>query len=202
MSIEWVRTVEPLQEPITIEEAKQQARITHDQSDGLLSSYIRTAREVAEDYLGRGLFTQTWKLTLDWFEDVIYLPMAAPLQSVSSVKYYDDAGTLQTLNSTYYTVDTTCRPGRIYRAPNQYWPTVQSDRITGAVEITYVVGWTNIALIPERIKQGIRLYVTYLDMDRDGLELGGEQARKAAEACWSDRVYWRYPECGYDGTAA
>jgi len=193
--ISWVRTVDPLQEPITVEEAKQQARITHDQEDGLLQSYIRTAREAAEDYLNRGLFTQTWKLVLDRFAEVIYLPMVAPLQSVSTVKYYDENGTLQTLSNTVYTVDTVSRPGRITRGVNQTWPVLQADRLSGSVEITYVVGWTTQALIPERIKQGIRHYVTYLELDREGLEPGGDGARKAAEACWSDRVTWMDPIC-------
>jgi hypothetical protein len=139
--------------------------------------------------MARGLLTQTWALSLRRFADVIWLPRAAPLQNdvttAPVVQYYDTAGVLQTLASTSYVVDTTSRPGRIVRAPSQSWPAVQSDRLGGAVLVTYVVGWTSAALIPERIKQGLRIYVTWLDGNRDGMD--GDHCA-AAEACWNDRV--------------
>src|SRR5215471_7842608 len=199
MQFWWTRTVEPTLEPITLAEAKQHARIVQDNDDATLVRYIQAAREAAEEYLGRGLYTQTWKLTLDFFpsDDQIFLPRAAPLQSVSSVKYYDNNGALQTLSTSIYDVDTVSRPGRITRAANQVWPSTQADRNLGRVEILYVVGWTTTAAIPERIKQGIRMYVTYLDADRSGFEPQNDKARQAAEACWSDRIEWVDPVCVY-----
>lgn len=189
----WTRTVEPTTEPITLAEAKQQARITDDNSNALLLSYIKTARGAAEDHLGRGLFTQTWKFMLDDWANIIPLPMAAPLASVTSVKYYDADGVLQTLATSVYDTDTVSRPGRVVLKPSQSWPTVQSERRNGRIEIVYVVGWTTQALIPEAIKQGIRMYVTYLDLDRDGMEEGARRAREAAERCWTDRIVWTPP---------
>lgn len=185
----WSRTVDPVEEPISIAEAQAQARIPDDESAALLSAYVQTAREEAERQLGRGLFTQTWRLDLPQFAERVQLPMAAPLQSVSTVKYYDGDGTLQTLSSTYYLVDTAAWPGEVARAPGMAWPSVQSER-PRPVQITYVVGWSDQASIPERIKQGIRMYVTYLDLDRDGMEVQAEAARRAAEACWTDAVEW------------
>lgn len=193
MSWEWTRTIAPTQEPITLTEARAQARITHTSEDTLLRAYIQTAREYAETYMNRGLMTQTWKLTLPRFGDVMWLPMAAPLQSVTSVQYYDDDGTLQTLATTYYAVDTVSRPGRVVRKPDQSWPSVQWERVD-AVIITYVVGWTAVTSIPERIKHGIRQYVTALDADREGLSEYAGQAMRAAEACWSDRIEWMPPQ--------
>ncbi len=158
-------------------------------------SYIKASRQTAEEYMGRGLLTQTWKLTLSRFEDVIWLPMAAPLQSVTTVKYYDTAGVLQTLASTVYTVDTVSRPGRLVRAPVQSWPSVQLDRLSNPVEITYVVGWATAEDVPERIKQGIRLHVAYMQYDREGLDERAKYACQAASMCWSDIVYWKPPAC-------
>jgi hypothetical protein len=43
--------------------------------------------------------------------------------------------------------------------------------------------------VPARIKQGIRMYVTYLDADRDGMETQAQAALASAELCWSDRIY-------------
>ncbi len=185
----------PTTEPITLVEAKAQARITDTNSDTLLGTYIAAARHRAEQVLGYGLYTQTWRCDLSSFAEVIPLPMALQLQSITSVKYYDADGVLQTLSSTYYEMDTVRRPACLVRAANVSWPTLQADKRTGRVQITYVVGWTTTAAIPDIIKQGIKLYVTYLDADRDGLETQAAQAAAAAERCWLDRLYLVPPSC-------
>lgn len=194
MKVSWALVTKPATEPITVAEAKQHARISHDDDDATVNRFIVTARETGEEYMSRGFFTQTWQMTLDWWYDAIYLPRAAPLQSVTTVQYYDTTGTLQVLATSVYDIDTVSRPARIVLKPGQNWPALQSTRFTPRVIITYVIGWTSVDLIPERIKQGIRMYVAYLDCDREGLEEYGERARVAAEACWSDRVYWIEPE--------
>jgi uncharacterized phiE125 gp8 family phage protein len=191
--LQWIRTVDPAVPAVTLREMKDHARITQTQGDATLQRYINAATDAAEQYMNRGLVTQTWTLTLRWFADVMYLPMAAPLQNGVStapvVQYYDTAGVLQTLATTYYDVDTVSRPGRILRKANISWPALQSGKLGGRVVITYVVGWTDPALIPEKIKQGIRIYVSWLDADRDGMDPNGERGRQAAESCWSDQVY-------------
>lgn len=275
MRYAYVLVTGPTLEPITLPEAKLQARITGDDSNGVLLGYIKAARNAAEDALGRGLLTQTWRLDLSEWTDEIFLPMAAPLQhdgaihtivsntlasptvvttadahgfttgqavtiagnsgsvptingsqvvtvisdttfsivvncstggtggtvvlttpvTAPVVKYYDTDGTLQTLATTVYDVDTVSQPGRLTRAANQTWPSLQSGRVGFPIQVLYTVGWTSPTLIPDRIKQGIRSYVTYLDSDRDGLALGADAARVAAELCWSDRVHMFPLEC-------
>jgi uncharacterized phiE125 gp8 family phage protein len=187
---EWARVVPPALEPITLADVKAQARITHDDADPLLTAYIQAARETAESTMNRGLLTQTWELVLDQFYEEMWLPRAHPLQAVTAITYYDADGTLQTLAPTFYTVETVSRPGRVVRAAGYAWPPLQADRLAGRVIIRYVVGWETVEDVPERIKQGIRLFVTYLDRDRDGSTLTGESARAAAEACWDDIVTW------------
>jgi len=189
----WSRIVEPIVEPITLAEAKDQVRLTTDDNNASLNRYIKTAREAAEDTLNRGLLTQTWLLQRRQFADVMALPMAAPLQNDLStapvVQYFDPNGVLQTLATSVYLVDVVSRPARITLAPTQMWPYVQEQR-DDAVRITYVVGWQTPAQVPERIKQGIRQYVAYLDAVRDGLDVQAHAAEQAAERCWIDRVYW------------
>lgn len=187
--LQWIRTVAPAVPVVTLQDMKDHARISQPNGDATLQRYIGAATEAAEQYMNRGLMTQTWQVTLRWFADVIYLPMSAPLQSVSSVKYYDTSGVLTTLATTYYDVDLVSRPGRILRAANQSWPALQSGKLGGRVVITYVVGWLTTDLVPERIKQGIRLYVSWLDADRDGMDPNGQRGRQAAESCWADQVY-------------
>jgi len=193
---EWSMMTAPAQEPLTLDEAKLQASVTQDDENLLVVGYLKAAREAAQSFLNRALFTQTWKLQIAGFDDVIWLPMAAPLQSVTSVQYYDENGTPQTLATSYYDVDTVSEPGRIVRKPNQTYPTVQSDRLR-PVTVTYVCGWTDVDLIPEAIKQGIRVYLTAFEGGRAGQTF--DIAQKAAEACWiqAGQVFWRAPECLY-----
>ena len=189
----WSLTTAPTDEPVTVNDVKLQARITDDASDELLDFYRIAAREEAERFMGRGILTQTWTLLLDGFANIIPLPMAAPLQSVTWVKYYDENGTQQTLATSVYDTDTVSRPGRVVLKVGQSWPGTQTERKNGIVEIKYVVGWTSADLVPERIKQGIRQYVTYLDLDRDGMEVRAQDAKLAAERCWDDRINWVAP---------
>lgn len=192
----WTLVTGPTAEPISLDEAKQHARITDDNSNLVVLSYITTAREAAEAYMGRGILTQTWKLLLDGFANTMPLPMAAPLQSITSVKYYDTAGVQQTLATSVYDLDPVSRPGAVVLKVGQTWPSTQSGRINGVVEIVYVVGWTSAVAVPERIKQGLKQYVAYLDLDRDGMEERALEAMQAAERCWSDRIYWTSPQWG------
>jgi len=100
----------------------------------------------------------------------------------------------QTLSSTYYTVDTISRPGRIALAADQSWPSVQGSRKVTRIEIIYVVGYTSRDLIPEEIKQGMRVLIGNMDADRDGMDPNSEQAMRVAKMFWTDRVFWIPPE--------
>ena len=177
----------PAFEPLTLEDAKRHARIDGDDGNRTLIGFIAAAREAAEDYLGRGLITQTWRFELDAWASTIELPMAAPLQSVTGITYVDVNGATQTLSSAVYTVDTSSWPGRVLLTNTQTWPTL-GPGLQAKVKITYIVGYTTRDLIPEAIKQGLRAYVAALDADRDGLA-GGDLAMQAARLCWRDRVF-------------
>lgn len=185
----WSRTVEPTLRAISIAEAKAQARLTHSDEDGVFASMIRVAEGEAETYMQRGLLTQTLVLALPDWPERIWLPQAAPLQSVTSVEYVGTDGSVVTLASTNYIVDSTTRPACIVAAPTSSWPQLQVGREAWRVRVTYVVGWTSPALVPELIKHGLKMYVTHLDMNRDGTEGDGGAALRAAHSKWSDRVF-------------
>jgi len=186
--VNWTRTVDPVLDPLTLSEAKGQARLTHDDENGVLKSFIRASTEAAEVYLGYGLLTQTIRLTGDEWPERIWLPRARVLQSVTSVEYYDTTGALQTLASTQYVADDTTRPASIVRAANVSWPALQSTRDAWRWRVTYVVGWTSAAQIPAGIKLGLAMYVTHLDENRSGTDTDATVARVAAEQKWSDRL--------------
>lgn len=73
-----------------------------------------------------------------------------PVQSITSVQYYDQTGTLQTLDPALWQADLNSRPVRIQSTWPSPWPITQHHRM-GAVLVTYVAGYTSIALVPKSL---------------------------------------------------
>ena len=152
---------------MTTAEAKAVAQIDHSDEDTLIDSYIATARQLVEAYTGRQIVTATWDLWLNAFPGAgaVELPYGA-LQSVDHVKYYDGDGTLQTLSSSVYTVDTTREPARVYRAFGQSWPLIRDIR--DAVNIRITAGYGAASAVPEAIKTAIKFAVASWLENPDG----------------------------------
>lgn len=189
----------PGTEFISTADAKVHLKTSISAEDSLIDRMVKGVRNDVEEYLGRGLFTQTWKYVQDDWTERISLPYAAPLQSVTSLQYYDESGTLQTLDSGVYIVDTLQALGEIRRAPNQVWPTLQADR-AGRVIVTYVVGWDDVANLPPGILDGLYLLLARRwagrgDAAPDG---SGPLDCAPAEACLAKhRRFWAPPVgCG------
>lgn len=86
----------------------------------------------------------------------IYLPLP-PLQTVDSVKYYDQDGVQQTLSSSLYIVDTVSEPARITPAYGTTWPSTQ-NRIN-AVEVAFTCGYGLAVAVPDGIKSWIKIRI-------------------------------------------
>lgn len=126
-------------EPVTAAQIKTWLNISVSTYDAQLAILIKAAREEVEKRTGRALITQTITLYLDGFPTGdISLPKP-PLQSVTSVKYYDGDGVQQTVDTGDYIVDTSKQPGRVGLAAGAYWPSTQLR--AKAVEIIYIAGY-------------------------------------------------------------
>lgn len=152
-------TTAPAVEPVSVADAKEQSRIDISDDDSLIAEYLAAARKYAEDALTSSAFiTQTWQLTMDAWPggSTIYLPRA-PLQSVTSVKYYDEDDNGSTFASSNYYVDTASKPGRLVLKSDASWPTTELREANGVL-ITFVAGYGDAAAaVPGPIKAGIRL---------------------------------------------
>lgn len=159
--------VESSEEPITVAEAKEHLVVTHSRDDGYIASLIRVARQNIEKVTQRSLVTKTLQLYLDDFPlgQVVRLPMPK-VATVTNVKYYDTAGTLQTLSSSSYFVDATSTPGRICLKQGYCWPSVETGR-PAAVVIEYVAGFGAPVDVPEDLKQAIRLLIGHYYANRE-----------------------------------
>lgn len=185
----WTRTTGPTLQSLDLMDVRVQCRIPDDLTadDARLAALVPAATDAFERYANRGLLTQSITLTRDDWFDVLYLPQAAPLQSITSVKYRAADGTLTTLSSSYYLTDTNSEPGRLLRAPNITWPALQADRLAPRVEVVYVVGYTSAADIPDAIKQGQLALI-------EGLYWGDEaKGRSLAESLWAPYRVWMRP---------
>ncbi|MBM3602239.1 MAG: hypothetical protein FJX22_00440 [Alphaproteobacteria bacterium] len=128
----------PAVEPVGLEEAKAYLGVLDGAEDALISNLITAARQAVEQYCGRVLISQNWRLTLDqWPQEVsdqgvgqddvglcsarssvgggriaIRLPKP-PLQSVLAVRIYSAAGLAATLPASNFVVDGSTTPGRM-----------------------------------------------------------------------------------------
>lgn len=145
-------------EPISVAEAKANSRVDLDDENAWFRDAIVAARELCETFIKRRFVNRTLLLTLDTFPPhEFYLP-CPPLVSVTTLKYKDANGTLTTLSSSAYTVDTYTEPGRIVPAYNTSWPMHRQD--TNAIQITYVAGYGAASAVPQSIKQAIKFTVS------------------------------------------
>ena len=130
-------SVQPVAEPIALNEAKLHLRVDSTADDETITALIRAARQWCEAYEGQSYMMREVKVYLDDLQSVCLTVF--PLISVSSVQYVDTAGDTQTLSSSVYTVDTDSIPGRLYLAYNQSWPTTRD--IPKAATITLRCGY-------------------------------------------------------------
>lgn len=164
----------PATEPISLAEAKGHLRVDHTDDDATITFLITASRQYVDaisGWLGRALITQTWELVIDAFPTgqaqccwpaapvmatssiAIEIPFP-PLQSVTSIKYFDVAGIEQTMPATDYVVDTVSAPGWI--VPVTSWPATLAA--INAVTIRFIAGYGPAATdVPAPIRQALLL---------------------------------------------
>jgi uncharacterized phiE125 gp8 family phage protein len=159
----------PTVEPVTLDPAfRARLRLDGTDDDTDVEAMIAECREACEAETHRAFLTQTWSLFLDslpYGVGEIRIPRA-PLQSVAWIKYYDLAGTLQTLDPSLYHVATASEPGRIWPVWNTVWPFTQYGR-PEAVEIRFTAGYGSVAsAVPRAAVAAIKLLVADRYMHR------------------------------------
>lgn len=157
-----VRTVAPATEPVTLQEAKDHLRVTHDLEDTLIAALIDAAVSNLDGWsgiLGRCIVSQTWRQDFGEFTDCIRLPFP-DVQSVT-VAYTDDAGNAQTVAGSEYHLVNRASGAVIELADGAAWPSTYTR--PDAVRVTMVCGY---AAVPAAIKAAILLHVGALYENR------------------------------------
>ena len=180
------RTVDPTAEPLTLAQAKAQCLIGDDdpQHDTWLADAIKSARELTEEMTQCPMMQSTWQLRLDdWPDDTdsefgIDL-IVHPARSITSVKYYDTAGTLITYSSTNYELITGRRRSKIAKADSgTEWPAVSATK-PGPITILFVCGYstsstvaTAQAAVPSTFKHAMRMLISHWFEHRETVIVG------------------------------
>jgi uncharacterized phiE125 gp8 family phage protein len=150
------QTTAPTTEPVTLAEAKARLRVSGTDEDGDILALIAEAVRAAEGECGRQFCAAAYTLYLDDFprgaDDAIRLPRP-PAQSVTSVQYYAEDGTLTTLDTADYIVAVGSDPGRVVPAVDEYWPAVQTR--PEAVRVVYVAGYGAASAVPRQAKAAV-----------------------------------------------
>ncbi len=200
-------TSAPAAEPVTNADVKEYLGIDASDTtwDSMLTDMATAARELCEAHLGMALITQTIQQFQDrlpgtrdeWFDGVREMPVTAirgrpapiilvrhPVQSVSSVKLYDEDDTATTVSADVYQVDLVSEPPRIAVRRDQAWPSVTLRAMNG-VEVEYVAGYGSAASsVPDQIKRGIIMLAGYLFEHRGECDAQTAVAKSGALALW------------------
>lgn len=174
----------PVEEPVTLAEAKMHCRITSSTEDALVSAWIIAARGRAENYTHRRFVTQTWDWSMDAFPYGVLEVPHAPLQSVAAITYIDGAGIEQSLDPAAYQVDAMSDPGRIAPAAGGAWVMVPSNTLN-AVMVRFVCGYGLAVDVPQEIRAALLLHISDLNEHREATLDAQTYATRAWEALLS-----------------
>jgi len=156
---------------VSLVEAKAHLRVTVSDDDALITALITAATETAEQHTGRAIMPQTWELSLDAFPETFELTRL-PVASVTSLKYYDGAGVLTTLDGAAYALNAADDFGPAFVVPAYAtsWPTTRDQ--VNAVALRFIAGYANAAAVPEPIKAWIKLQVGAMYENRESEATG------------------------------
>jgi uncharacterized phiE125 gp8 family phage protein len=159
-------TSQPATEPISTAEAKAHLRVDFADEDTYIDTLIATARKYCEQYTNRVFITQTWRQNEDCFTNPIYLKVN-PVQSLTSLKYYDTNESQQTLtdSSANFQKDFLSDNAKITEGLTNAFPSI-GDTIN-PIEIITVCGYGAASAVPEDIKHAIKLMVSHLYENRE-----------------------------------
>ena len=160
----------PATEPLTNAEAMVHLKVDFQIEIIYIDNLIKAARVAAERITRRALITQTWDLYLDAFPAWEIGVPKPTLQSITSIKYMDTDGTLQTLAAAKYLVDEKSEPGRITPSFGEVWPVTRAQ--TNAVVVRFVAGYGAASDVPAGIKHWMQVRMRQLYDNRSATIIG------------------------------
>jgi len=167
----------PVRLPVDMADVRQQLRIDGDAEDPAMDRLLRVATSFVDGRgaLGRAMITQSWAQHVGPNPGNVKIAML-PFQSLTSVKYYDAAGTLQTATLGDFEVIGAENSKTVRPKDGFSWPA--TDDRPDAIKITYVAGYGDDPEdVPESTRHALLMLVAHWferrepSSDRDMLEM-------------------------------
>lgn len=156
------RIVTPGTTPVSRDDAKTFCDVQHDEDNGDIDSFLATALAWLQPPFGilrLSIARQTLRLDLPCWPGPIELP-AGPVDSITSVKYFDTTNVEQTIDGSSYFLDNdTLMWADTFAAPAVYTR-------PSAVRITYLTGFE---ILPDVVKTAILMCVKHWYDNRDAV---------------------------------
>jgi uncharacterized phiE125 gp8 family phage protein len=152
-----VRTSTPATALITLADAKAHLRVDHTDEDAYITSLIGVATEILDGNtgeIGKALITQTWAYTGARPCGSFDMPVK-PVQSITSIKYYDADNVQQTLSLSDYTL----LNDRLTPNAGVSWPSGYNR--VDSYEIVFVAGYGDVSDVPAGIIQAAYLLISH-----------------------------------------
>lgn len=160
----------PSGEAITTAEARKQCDIVGSDHDTYLDALITAARQKWERDTDRIVMQCTVvEKRDDWGNEIIELTRS-PVQSITSIYYFDANQNNTLLASSQYVLDTHLPRPSIYPAYDIDWPTLRGW--PGDITITYVAGYSSAANVPQIWKQAMLMLIGHWFETRSTVAFG------------------------------
>jgi uncharacterized phiE125 gp8 family phage protein len=147
-------------ELLSLSDIKTHLRIDGSDYDSILTPLIKTSRLIGEKITGRDFIEKEWRTYLDYFPssscEGIEL-RKSKLLSITSIQYYDETNTLQTLSSSDYYITNEADYSSIFIKNDKSFPNTYHRR--QAVIITFK---TSFPSFPQDLKQAMLSVCSYL----------------------------------------
>lgn len=178
---------------VYLDDAKLQCRISTDDEDSLILSYLQAAIEYVQGYQWSQLLTATFVQRQDFFPPALTAIelYRNPNATVTSLTYIDTAGNTQTLvQGTDFTVDNYIVPALVLPQYTHYWPAARW--YVNDVTVTYTAGYGAPADVPAATKQAIMLLVSQWYWNREAAGAEMSEAPFAVKALLDLNSYRRF----------
>jgi uncharacterized phiE125 gp8 family phage protein len=149
----------PAAEALTLADVKPHLRIDESDEDDLLEQLIIVAREHLERTTGLALISREMRLYLDGWPQAGVVEIArGPVQAVSEVRVYDDAGVETTVDLAGHVLDGATRPARLW-LPSRPSP----GQALNGIEVDFTAGFGEAATdVPDTLKRAMLVHIAQM----------------------------------------
>ncbi|MEH3107146.1 MAG: hypothetical protein PGN09_07650 [Sphingomonas fennica] len=169
-------------EPVSIAEARYQARIGDDATDATVEGYIARARGWVERHTGHLLVERPITVAFDRF-DRLRLREWPVKPETAVLTYRDRTGATVPLPVRMVAGS---RPARILPTAGAYWPACATE--ADAISVTVTAGYASASDIPGDLVQAMLVLIAAYYVDREGGEVLAASKKSAAGFCSDYRL--------------